>query len=308
MTEITLAALATIAGLMAIVTAYLLKWAAEARTTTAAAVVLFLLVMMVAMLGGALLYYLNPGNGSLVDGLWFASAAMSLSVFPVFAIFLKEANRRFEQKDAYVPTPLHREHLFAFSVLGLVVLNEVLMGWTFQLAYGSASAPALGNWSAALTYAVDSPWFLFPMALEMGLSAHLLRGALPVDVRAVFASQAAMMAFSPPALSGWTWLVASVVAGSGLMFAVFVVPMERIYHSRGLAPHLIPYLLVLLPVFGLMLAGVGVWVLYGTGWLFAVSVLTQMTVYFHALILSDQFTGLRRSVPSVSSPRTSEAP
>lgn len=290
--DVTIVILGLLAAGMAWVTAALVRWAHQARTVTSAGVVLFLFGMMVAMLAGALLYYLHPGNASLVEGLWVASAAMSLSVFPLFLLFLQDLRRRMASGELQPPTPLRGRQAFALSVVTLALFNEFLMGWTFQLASSGPAAPPWGAWGSALAYGVNSPWFLFPMALEMALTAYLLRRELPRQLMFVLVTQAAMMAFSPPALSFPGWVPVSVVANGALMFVVFAYPMERIYHRHALVPHLPQYLLALLPIFGAMLAGLVLWVVEGNGALFALSVLVQMAAYFEVVIFADRFSSL----------------
>src|SRR5271169_2943230 len=79
--------------LMAVVTAFLIRWAAEARAVPRAAVTVFLLVMMAAMLAGAAIYFAAPSKTSLIEGLWASAAVMSISVFPLFAVLLRYAAR-----------------------------------------------------------------------------------------------------------------------------------------------------------------------------------------------------------------------
>jgi hypothetical protein len=294
--EAVLVVLAVLAGGMALVTAGLVKWAAKARSLIAASFVLFLIGMMISMLVGALIYFLHPSGGSLVEGLWVASGSMSLSVLPLFLFILQEIGRRSDPARASSADFPHRVG-FVLATVGLVLCNEFLMGWVFQLAGGGPAAPRLGDWGSALAYSVDSPWFLFPMALEMAVSAYLLRGHLPPVLGPVLEFQAIMMAFSPTALPGTTWVISSTVVSSLLMFAVFVLPMREIYRGRELPHRVVLYLLVLVPVFGAMLAGLVLWVLYGAGWTFALSVLAQMSLYFGVLLLSDKF------VPALPGPR-----
>ncbi len=286
---LSLAILVSFATLMALITAGLVKWAAEARTRTSVAVVLFLLVMMIAMLGGALLYFLHPGTASLVAALWFASAAMSVSVFPVFAVFLQDARRRLVMKEAYAPAPLQRRHLFAASILGLVVLNEFLMGWTFQLAAGTLSASRATSAATALALGVNSPWFLFPMALEMGLSAFLLRGVLPRRFAGLLITQAALMFVSPPAFSDPTAAHVAVGIGSALMIGIVIFVLEHIYRHRQDAPVVSGYFLGLLAIYALMMAGLYQWLVYGSGLLFAVSVVLEMALFFDVVVVPERF-------------------
>ncbi|MGD0250580.1 MAG: hypothetical protein ABSB97_06830, partial [Thermoplasmata archaeon] len=68
--------LAPLAAGMAVATAYLVAWAAEARTPLRASTVVFLLLMMVAMVAGAAVYYANPSTPALIEGFWVASGLM----------------------------------------------------------------------------------------------------------------------------------------------------------------------------------------------------------------------------------------
>lgn len=298
MNSVELGILVSLAGLMAVITAGLVKWASEARTATSAVVVLFLLGMMIAMLAGALFYFLSPSQSRLVVGLWLASGTMSVLVFPVLAVFLREARERLAEGASHRPKPLQRRQLFAVTILGLVVLNEFLMGWTFQLAAATLRPADAASWGQLLALGVNSPWFLFPMAVEMALTTYLLRALLPTQAMAVFGVQAAMMVFSPPAFSFAGWVVVSVTVGSGLMFGVFAYPVLLIYRRAELSLAFVRYLIVLLPIFGLMLAGTIVWVLYAIGWPFALSVLLQMAAFFDVIVLSDRFVASTGGPPT----------
>ncbi len=282
--------LGALAATMATITAVLVKWAAKARTRSSAAVVLFLLGMMIAMLGGALLYFLHPGSTGLVEGLWLASGAMSLTVFPVVLTFLKDAQARLEQKEAYRPRALRSPALFALAILGLVVLNEFLMGWTFQLAAGSLVPSDASSPLSVLTLGVDSPWFILPMAIEMGLSVYFLRQFLPRSLCRLLWLQAALMALSPPAFGVGPAVVPVTVAGSAGMIVLIIYVMELIYRDRQLDPGIYRYLPALLAIYALMMAGVYLWLVYGNGLAFALSVLLEMVLFFEAVVRPEQFS------------------
>ncbi|MFZ1023159.1 MAG: hypothetical protein WAN87_03390 [Thermoplasmata archaeon] len=291
---IALLILCVLAALMAGTTAVLVKWAAVARTPLRAGIVLFLLEMMAAMFGGAVVYFVAPDRGSLIAGLWLASGLMSVSVLPLFFIYLKEAAARMAEGDAFVPRPLQRIRLFVASVVTLVLLNEFLMGWTFQLASGQSMALLLGGsagtWNI-LVNVVDSPWFLFTMSAEMLLTTVFLRDRLPRPVVAVLLSQSVIMLFSPPALgtSGWTAL--SIYVSSAAMIGLFVYLMEYLYRHNQLAAGFSTYLLELLAVYGLMMAGVFLWLYYGTAILFALSIALEMVVFFSLVTHPEALSG-----------------
>lgn len=286
------AVLVLLAALMAAITAYLVKWAAATRTRGQAAVVLFLLAMMATMFAGALVYFTAPSGRTAVEGLWVASAAMSASVFPVFWVFLEEARSRQLRGDAYVPTPIIRHRAFVAAVVALVLANELLMGWTFQLASGTAVAGAGSGpvgWLSGVASTLVSPWFVFTMGAEMALAVALLATRLAAPLRWILGMQAAVMILTPPALPVAGWSELAIVLGSAVMIAVIIFQMEYIYRHRQLPAALARYFLRLLAVYALMMVGLFAWLVYGSLPLLALSVALEMLLYLGALLDAEPF-------------------
>lgn len=285
--------LVPIAAGMAATTAFLIRWAAEARTPLKASTVVFLLMMMVAMVGGAALYFLSPGTTSLVAGLWLASAVMSVSVVLVFFGFLREVKAKLNDGEDRPPPVLAHPRTFVGTVIALVVTNELLMGWTFQMAAG---LPVGAGWSAAgalawLVSAVDSPWFLFTMSGEMLLTSYLLRERLPRAALVILVVQSVIMFLSPPALPFATWVTGSSYLASAAMIALFVYLMEYLYRHHQLAGGFSRYLVRLLAIYSLMMAGLFLWIFYGNGTAFAISILLEMVVFFDAVVRPEALAG-----------------
>jgi polyferredoxin len=284
--------LAPLAAGMAAATAFILRWAADARGPLHASAVVFLLLMMVAMIGGAAFYFLRPGTASLVGGLWIASGLMSVSAVVVFLGFLREVHARIASGAPSGPGPsLAHPRVFLGTVIGLVVVNELLMGWTFQAASGPVFA---SSWSGVgvLTWisgSVNSSWFLFTMSAEMLLTVFLLRARLPRPVLFVLASQSLIMLLSPPALNVASWVDGASYAASAVMIALFVYLMEHLYRHRQLATGISGYIVLLLGIYGLMMAGLYLWIVYGVGIVFAASVLVEMAVFFAAVLRPEAF-------------------
>jgi len=283
----------TLAGGMALVTALLLRWAAEARTPLRAATVVFLLAMMVGMLAGAAVYFLQPGGTSLVEGFWIASAIMSASVVVVFVAFVGEARLRLAHGPEHPPPVLRHRRSFVVSVIGLVLLNELLMGWTFAAAAGAAP-PAAGSGGMALVTllsgVVASPWFLLTMSSEMAVTTFLLRGHLSRPVYAVLLVQSLIMFLSPTAFNSGTWVAVSIDVASAAMIGLVIFLMEFIYRHRQLDPVFARYMVALLAIYALMMAGQFLW-LYYTGWtpVFALSIVAEMVLFFGAVLRIDRF-------------------
>jgi polyferredoxin len=278
---------AAAAGGMALATAYLVRLAAHARTTVAASVVLFLLAMMAEMFAGAVLYYTVATPDVLIDIVWGTGLMMAVTAVPVFIVSLREAAGH---ADGGVPSPLragNRTYQFRAAVVLLVLLNEVLMGWAFQLGTGtlaSTGAGGPGGDFAALGGVLVSPWFVFSMAAEMAVTLLLLRPNLSKDLQILLPVQAVLMALTPAALAAPAWVAASTYAGSAVMIALFVYAMEYIYRHRNLEPRLATYLVRLIAVYAVMMAGLVVWFLYGAPELLGAALVLEMVLYFGAVL------------------------
>ena len=282
----------TIAGAMATVIAWLVRWSSTARTVVGAAFVVFLLAMMAAMFLGTLVYFSGSGTGSAVLGLWAAGIAMSASVFPVVALVLREAGRPAREGGAAAPRPLGSPNVLFAWVLGLVLLGELLMGRSFALAAGSATAPSgapLGGLASALGSTIASPWFLFPMAFEMGLASLWVGTRLPSPMREMLFVQPALMLLSPPALAGGTWVVASSLGATVAMSTIVAFLLYRTYRGDRLPPPVSRYAARLLVTFALTGVGLVVWASTGSLTGFAVSVIAQMAVFFSAVVVPEAY-------------------
>jgi hypothetical protein len=283
-----------VAAGMAAIIAWLVRWSGSARTVVGAAFVLFLLAMMVAMFLGALVYVAWPAGNSLVLGLWAAGATMSVSVFPVTALALREAKDQLSAGESYTPRRLGSPVGLALSVTALVFLAEVLMGRSFATAAGAVGVPAVQSAATGIAWfsaTVTSPWFLFPMALEMGLAALWVGRGLPRPMFPLLIAQSAVMLLSPPALGATPWVVGSAAASSVIMAAIVGYLLLLEYRGQSLPRPIASYALRVVATFGLMGAGLFVWVAYGSGVLFAAAVVVQTVVFFGAVVVPERYSG-----------------
>ncbi len=279
--------LVLLASGMVAATAFLIRWAADARTPLRASTVLFLLLMMVAMVAGAAIYYTAPGPARLVEGFWVASGLMSVSVVLVFAGFLEEVRRRASRGPTDPPPVLRHPRTFVAAVIATVLANEFLMGWTFSAAAGATiplDPAGLAAFGVGLAQVVVSPWFLFTMSAEMLLTAYLLRDRLSPALLTVLLSQSAIMFLSPPALGDSAWTAATVYGGSGLMIGLIVFVMEHLYRTREAPRAFLDYLVRLLGLYALMMAGLYLWWVYAFPAAFALSVVLEMVLYFELVV------------------------
>jgi polyferredoxin len=287
-------ALGFLAALMAVFTAFVLRWAVAARRPPQAAGVVFLLLMMAAMLGGAVVYYLHPGPVGLVEGLWLSAGLMALSAVVPFVALLREAQRRQKAGGEAAAPSLHTGLAYAAVVTVLVLSNEFLMGWAFDLASGVPLAGGSGALSASLSAVINSPWFIFTMAGEMALTAFLLRAHIDRAFGVLIGFQAALMFLSPPALDTTLWRTTTILLGSALMIALFVYVMEHVYRQKELNVAFSSYLLRILATYAVMMTGLFLWVYTGQPLVFAAALALEMVVYLAAVLRPDRFQGPER--------------
>ncbi|MGP8078007.1 MAG: hypothetical protein ACLQC7_07085 [Thermoplasmata archaeon] len=295
-----------VAVLMAVTIAALVRWSTDARTVVVASVVVFLFVMMVAMFVATAIYFSWPGTRSLVLGLWIAAALMAVSVFPLFALILREAHDHVARGADYTPRRLRSPTVLALTVTGLVLASEILMGRSFQLAAGTPGTGAIG---AGLGATIASPWFLFPMSLEMACTAFWIRGRLPAALAATFATQAVLMFFGPPALTSVPWLVASGVLSSAAMVGLLAYLLYGAYRGATFGGSVRAYIVRFLLVSAVMGLGLALWVATSDLTLFALATVLQMAIFFTAAVVPETFATLGPDPPAGNPPgRASDVP
>ncbi|MGI0150470.1 MAG: hypothetical protein ACREC5_00845 [Thermoplasmata archaeon] len=281
--------LVLVAALMGLGTAALLKWVVEARTRPQAWVATFLLAMMGEMWVAAVVYLASPSTRTLVEGLAVSGALMVASIAPIlFALLRNRTEGSVPAGGAPAPAP-RLGIAYAGLVAGIVLANELLMGWGLLLAAGSSVAP--GGLVSAAASVVDSPWFLFTMAAEMLLTSLWLRDRLSRPVLAILLTQSGIMLFSPPALGGTLWTGLAIYVSSALMIGLFVYLFEHLYRHGQLSGALSSYLIELLAVYALMMGGLFVWLYFGDPTAFALSIVLEMVVFYAALVRPGEFSG-----------------
>ena len=282
-TILTLVVLSALAAGMSAVTAITVRWAAFTQRPLGAGAVQFILAMMSGMFVGVLVYFAIGGTTGLVSGFWVAGATMSAAVFIVFRAFVKEAQAPSAQNET--AREMISRPQFVASVVGLVLVNEFLMGWSFSLLSG-ALAPSLGTSAAdtlgVVSDAIISPWFVFPMALEMLLTLRWLLAVLPRPMRPFLLIQPVVMVCSPPTLGGLVWEVVTATAASVLMSVAVAVFLVALFRDERLPLPVTAYATRLILSFGLMSAGLFVWAEFSNPLLFALSLLVQMVVFLQA--------------------------
>ncbi|HTW55490.1 MAG TPA: hypothetical protein VMG36_03460, partial [Thermoplasmata archaeon] len=272
--------LIALAAAMAVATAWLIRVASEARDRRQAAVAVFLVAMMAEMFVGAWIAVVTPGTAGIVSGLSASGALMALSAGLLFAAL--------GPRGAPAPTGAARG-VYLAAIAACVVVGEALMAATFDSVAGTAAASG----ATGLAATVLSPWFVFTMAAEMGITTVLLWRRLPTPLRVVLPLQAVVMAFSPPTVAGAAWTTLAVAAGSVAMIAVVVFQMEYLYRHRTVPVAIGRYWLALLAVYGVMMTGLVVWLVYGVAAVFAGSLVLEMALYLAVVVAPESLASDR---------------
>ena len=271
---------------MAAATAWLVKKASRVVTLYDASVMLFLLTMMLSMLVGAVYYLYAPSITTLFVLLAANMVSMSIFVIPIVASLMYGGKKL---EDFGGIRGLTMAGAFQLTAVALVVTSEVFMGWAFSLASG-AILPAGGGAGifSALVRSISSYWFVFTMAGEMAVTVYILRDRLQKAVWTVVGAQVLIMLFSPTAIDSPGWARYSAYAGSAVMIVLFVYIFEFLYKNRSLDRRTSDYLVLIMMAYGIMMAGIFSWLLFGNEDVFALSLIVEMVVYFSAVIRSKE--------------------
>lgn len=235
--------------------------------------------MMTGMLLGPLIYLAFPGSISVADGAEISLVSMTILVIPALVVFMEDL---LQQSGERSKTFIHA--YVAFSV----ILDEVLMSVIFNLLTGSTvylqllhSDPVEFIWTAISSY-----WFVFPMSIEMLLSLSYMKKELSSNVKIILLFQTALMFIMPTAINASSWELDTIYLSGSMMTAFFVYMFEYLYRKQTMKVHLGNYLLLLLVAYGLMMAGVFLWILDGNHAVIAIAMVVDMLVYLSAALNS----------------------
>ena len=245
-------------GTMAVFTAWLIKKGSEIKTLIDAGIVLFLLSMMATTFISTVVYLYVQASVTLLD-----LVAINMAVAGVTTVAVLFATRR--GNDSLLKNKVGNIRLLLIaSIIALVILSEVFMGWTFALLGGTVSISSGLQWVySALIHATSSFWFIFMMSAEMGITLFFIRGRLPKPFVLIMASQTIIMILSPTAIGNSLWTSISLVAGSAVMVFLFIYVFEFLYKNRTTSSGILNYLLFLMLAYALMMAGQFIWLLNG---------------------------------------------
>ncbi len=275
-----------IASLMVLFIAATLKWSSRMRERVGFSFVLFVLSMMAAMIASVGLYVNDPSITSIEFSAALNFTVMMLGIGAILYAFITTKGGVHE--DAW-----DHAWMYKLSVIALVLVNEILMGWAFSMISGtdtvrthSAALPQLMN---ILSASVNSYWFTFTMSAEMVISLFYFRKQMPSEIRIMVASQAVIMFLLPTALIPFNGSSFGVYAGSVAMLCLFIYIFDYLYKNRNLKVAVSNYIVLLLGVFVLMMASLFYWSAGGGMLPLAFSVVAEMILYFGAILNAGAF-------------------
>lgn len=273
------------AALMAVVTAWVLKRGSAVKTLSEAGLVLFLLAMMASMFVSATAYLYFPGFLTLFELVALNMISMSVALIPVL-MALFNGDRQLD--ETMKGGPVSSRSIVFGAMIALAMLSEVFMGWAFGISSGVA--PTQEGVFASLVGSASSYWFVFTMAAEMAVTLYLVGRNFPRTFRWLVAIQIAIMVLSPTAIVNSTWTTDTLVGGSAVMILAIIVIFDYIFKNRSLADGASKYVVSLIGAYGMMMAGLFLWLMDGDALLYVLSIVVEMAVYFTIVLDGERLT------------------
>ncbi len=270
---------------------WVLTKAVKAKTGIDASIMLILLGMMVAMLVGPAYLYLTALSFGISDVvIWEIAVFMAVGMMPIAGLYVAQVVIQTEPGRTG-PEPFsfllsHTSQLRAAYVV-LLLLSELFMGWTFNLAAGLIGLTA--GYSAVdvakeLEYSITSYWFVFTMVGEMGFTLLALRRSLRSDLLKVLAIQALVMLLTPTAVESRVWETYTVYLEAAVMTGLVVFALYYLRTRTERDRPLLSYLGVFIIANAVMMVGFLVWLVDGDYLLLALSLVAETLIYFDAVL------------------------
>ena len=284
-----------IAALMVLFIAISVKWSSRMRERVGFSFVLFVLGMMAAMIASIAVYVNDPT----IESIEF-SAALNFTVMMagigaiLYSFITMKGGANMDTTAGALSSPAARLlTAYRLSVISLVLVNEILMGWAFSMISGTVAAKAHSispiTIINVLNASVNSYWFTFTMSAEMLASLFYFRKRMPMEMRIIVSFQSVFMFLLPTALIPFHGSKFGVYAGSVAMLFLFIYLFDYLYKNRNLKIQISNYIMLLLGVYVVMMASLFYWSAGGGLFPLTLSVTAEMILYFGAILNADAF-------------------
>jgi len=183
--------------------------------------IIFLLVMMISMFVSASIYLNSPSSLSLALAFLTSSIVMVAFLVPFFIKARELALRRYNGKNDSLTS-------------ALAVLNEVIMGYTFELAqYGKS---IFSDPLSYFTLSINNYWFYYSMMAEMFTLylIYYLRGVKREVLTQIFPI-VGITASPPILLDDKVWFYSSLLMSLGFCALGFRSRLNYLYVAMAIA-------------------------------------------------------------------------
>ncbi|MGP6207659.1 4Fe-4S binding protein [Cuniculiplasma sp. SKW3] len=270
-----------LAALMGIFTSWIIVYARNADNQIKKIISYIFLSMMNGMLLGPAVYLSGYLPFNIEDVILLSSAIMGIElIYPMieFVKTLEGSSSRGVNLGIYVIFTIFDEFLMSLDFISIV------SGRSFIAFYG-------GNVLNVVFYPLTSYWFIFPMSLEMLLTAIFsLRDETRIGL--VFITfQSAVMFLTPSAIINGLWEGLAVYLGGSIMTALFILLFEYLYRKEYAEKNFSAYLNRIIFTYFLMMLGVMLYQLYGNLIVLGISIVIEMTLYLSAVLRKNYFEG-----------------
>jgi len=210
-----------VASLMVVAIVIILYLVEKVRNYAGFWFIIFLLVMMISMFVSASIYLNSPSSLSLALAFLTNSIVMVAFLVPFFIKAKELALRRYNGKNDSLTS-------------ALAVLNEVIMGYTFELAqYGKSifSSPL-----SYFTLSINNYWFYYSMMAEMFTLylIYYLRGVKREVLTQIFPI-VGITASPPILLDNKVWFYSSLLMSLGFCALGFRSRLNYLYVAMAIA-------------------------------------------------------------------------
>ena len=274
--------LGLIATLMGIFTSYILYMSRTAENPLRRIITYILLAMMNGMLLGPAIYLSGIIVISLEDAVVISAGFMAIEIIYPLILFVRSIEQEDIEIRISIPVIIILTLLDEF--LMSLDFNSIILSKTILMVYGT-------NYVELISRTVSSFWFIFPMALEMGLTAiFTIRKEEKLPFTFIM-FQSVVMFFTPTAVPGNIWVSVSVFSGCAVMTALLIFVFESLYRENYVRKNFSRYLLQILLIYGIMMIGVMVFQYDSTVMIVSIAILLEMIIYINAILRKNYFSG-----------------
>ncbi|MFP3226815.1 MAG: hypothetical protein RXQ80_07850 [Sulfolobaceae archaeon] len=210
-----------VASLMVVAIVVILYLVEKVRNYAGFWFIIFLLVMMISMFVSASIYLNSPSSLSLALAFLTNSIVMVAFLVPFFIKARELALRRYNGKNDSLTS-------------ALAVLNEVIMGYTFELAqYGKS---IFSDPLSYFTLSINNYWFYYSMMAEMFTLylIYYLRGVKREVLTQIFPI-VGITASPPILLDDKVWFYSSLLMSLGFCALGFRSRLNYLYVAMAIA-------------------------------------------------------------------------